>query len=204
MTELSKPKPKSTINPRVVQQQVSDIGRLSREIPDGVKIAMAGAIMAFSSLDVAAELFIWDIFGLNPDDGKLLTAMDSKDRFELAKKFSERYAIPIHEDAQKSADAWSLIRIIIEARNKMAHGVWSMIDGKTPVAVSFRIPTEQGTINSEHFSIDRMDEIQASCWKLKIAFDRMSKAAQTLPRTPPAQPPPTPSSPPEHPVGGGQ
>jgi len=204
MVEPNKPKPKSTINPKVKQQQVIDLKRISREIPDDVKVAMAGAIMAFSSLDVAAEMFIWDIFGLNPDDGKLLTPPDTKDRFDLARKFSDRYAIPIHEDEQKAADAWSLIRIIIEARNKMAHGIWNMIDDKTPIAVSFRIPTELGTINSEHFSIDRMNEIQSSCWKLKLAFERMSKAAQTLPRTPLAQRPPTPSNPPEHPVDGGQ
>lgn len=47
MAEPPKPKPKSKINPKVTQRQVSDTARLSHKIPDAVKVSMAGAIMRF-------------------------------------------------------------------------------------------------------------------------------------------------------------
>lgn len=153
---------------------------------------------------MSAEMFIWDVLRLSQEDGKLLTQMESKERFELAKKLSDRYGIPIHGNEQSNVEAWSLIRIITEARNKMAHGAWSMLDGSIPLVVSIRIPTEPGTINSEHFPIDRMDAMQASCWNLKKAFDAMAATARSSPRKLPEQGPQTQPSHPEHPVGGGQ
>ena len=62
-----------------------------------------------------------------------------KEKIELAKKFSERYRLPLHSNEQTTAEAWSAIRGAIEARNKMAHGVWMTIDLKTPIVVSSTI-----------------------------------------------------------------
>jgi len=112
---------------------------------------MADAIMAFSDMEMSAEQFVWDLLGLSPDDGKLVARIETKDKIELAKKFSERYRLPLHPNEQTSAEAWTAIRNAIEARNKMAHGVWMTIDLTTPIVVSYRIPIELGRINSEHF-----------------------------------------------------
>jgi hypothetical protein len=73
--------------PKIINYDLPDTSRLSKEIPNDVKIAIANAIMAFAEMEVSAETVIWDLTGLSIDDGKLLTRMDSKDKLELAKNY---------------------------------------------------------------------------------------------------------------------
>ena len=82
-----KPKPGSAKGDKIVQQNLSDAKRISKGVPDKIKLAMADAIMAFSDMEMSAEQFIWDLLGLSPDDGKLVTRIDTKDKIELAKVF---------------------------------------------------------------------------------------------------------------------
>jgi len=129
--------------------------------------------MAFSEMEMSAEHFIWDILGLSVDDGKLVTRIETKEKIELAKKLSERYFLPLHPNDQTTAEAWSAIRDAIELRNKMAHGVWRMIDAQTPIVVSYRIPIELGRINSEHFPFERIEAVAFLCLKAKKLFDAL-------------------------------
>jgi hypothetical protein len=99
-------KGKSTKGPQIINYSLSDTSRLSKKIPAAVKIAIANVIMAFAEMEVSAETVIWDLTGLSPDDGKLLTRMDSKDKLELTKKFSERYGLAIHPDARSLRSAF--------------------------------------------------------------------------------------------------
>jgi hypothetical protein len=156
-------KGKSTKGPQIINYSLSDTSRLSKKIPAAVKIAIANVIMAFAEMEVSAETVIWDLTGLSPDDGKLLTRMDSKDKLELTKKFSERYGLAIHPDSETAANIWSVIRQEVEARNKIAHGMWVMIDKKIPLAISYRIPTSLGRITGEQFPIDRLRLIADNC-----------------------------------------
>jgi hypothetical protein len=87
-----------------------DAKRISKGVPDKIKIAVADAIMAFSDMEMSAEQFIWDLLGWSPDDGKLLTRIETKDKIELAKKSSERYRLPLHPNEQTTAEAWTAIR----------------------------------------------------------------------------------------------
>src|ERR1700689_4135315 len=121
--------------PTIIQRNMSEASRITKGVPDQVKIAMASAVMTFSDMEMSAEQFIWDVLGLSVDDGKLVTQIDTKEKFELAKKLSERSRLPLHPNEQTTAEAWSAIRSAIEARNKMAHGVWVMIDNTTPIVV---------------------------------------------------------------------
>ena len=188
----------------VVQHQLTDASRLSRDIPDSVKLAIASVVMTFSELEMSAEMFIWEVLKLSDDDGKLVTQIDTKDKLELAKKLSERYAIPLHSNPQSAAEAWSVIRKLIEARNKVAHGVWSMIDRSMPIAVSYRIPVEPGSVNSEHFPISRMTTIADSCSRLRRRFDEMCAIARSLPKTPSPKPPTLKPNLPEFPLPNDQ
>jgi hypothetical protein len=144
---------------------------------------MASAIMAFAEMEMSAEHFIWDVMGLTADDGKLVTQIDAKEKMELAKKLSERYGLPIHPHPQTTADAWPAIRGAVEARNKMAHGVWRMIDGNAPTVISYRIPIDSGRINSEHFPLDRIEAVTSVCRMAKARFDLLCRhiAAQGRP-----------------------
>ena len=196
------PKAGSRKERTIVQQNLSDGSRITEGVPDTIKLAVASAIMAFSEMEMSAEHFIWDVLGLSGDDGKLVTQIDTKDKIELSKKLSERYGLPLHPNARTTAEAWSTIRSAIEARNKMAHGVWRMIDGTIPLVVSYRIPIELGRINSEHFPLDRIEAVASTCLKVKKLFDAMCVKIATDGR--PAAPPPaqTPDDP-EFPAGGG-
>ena len=172
-----KPKPGSARGNKTVQQNLSDAKRLSKGVPDKIKLA------------------IWDLLGLLPDDGKLVTRIDTKDKMELAKKFSERYRLLLHPNEQTTAEAWTAIRSAIEARNKMAHGVWMTIDLTTPIVVSYRIPIELGRINSEHFPLDRIEAVTRVCVGAKRLFDTLCLKISTEGRPPPPPVPPTPDDP---------
>jgi hypothetical protein len=187
-----KPKPGSAKGNKIVQQNLSDAKRISKGVSDKIKLAMADAIMAFSDMEMSAEQFIWDLLGLSPDDGKLVTRIETKDKIELAKKFSERYRLPLHPNEQTTAAAWTAIRNAIEARNKMAHGVWMTIDLATPIVVSYRIPIELGWINSEHFPLDRIEAVTRVCVRAKDLFDTLCVKIGTEGRPPPPPLPPTP------------
>jgi hypothetical protein len=162
---------------------------ITKGVPDQVKIAMASAVMTFSDMEMSAEQFIWDVLGLSVDDGKLVTRIDTKEKIELAKKLSERYRLPLHPNEQTTADAWSTIRSVIEARNKMAHGVWVMIDNTTPIVVSYRIPIELGGVNSEHFPLDRIEAVTSVCVKAKGLFDTLCAKIATEGRPVPSSSP---------------
>jgi hypothetical protein len=180
-------KPRSPKGPTIVQRSMSEASRITKGVPDQIKIAMASAVMAFSDMEMSAEQFIWGVLGLSIDDGKLVTQIDTKDKFELAKKLSERYRRPLHPNEQTTAEAWSAIRSAIEARNKMAHGVWVMIDNVTPIVVSYRIPIEPGQVNSEHFPLDRIDAVTSICVKTKGLLDTLCATIATEGR--PSPPP---------------
>jgi len=189
-----KPKLGSAKGRGIMQRNLSDAKRLTKGVPDKIKLGMADAIMAFSDMEMSAEQFIWDLLGLTADDGKLLTRIDTKDKIELAKKFSERYRLPLHPNEQSTAEAWTAIRNAIEARNKMAHGVWMTIDLTTPIVVSYRIPIELGRINSEHFPLDRIEAVTRVCNKAKGLFDTLCAKIATDGR-PELLSPPTPDDP---------
>ena len=182
--------------PTIVRYDLPEgTNRISKNIPDNIKLCIADAVMAYSEMEMSAETVIWDLTGLSMDDGRLLTEIEFKEKFELAKKFSERYRIPIHGNAQTSADIWTLIRVIVEARNKIAHGVWAMLDGKTPLAVSYRIDRRFGKVTGEHFPEARLKLIAEQCRKIRDLFDAMARHITSLPTRPEPQPPENSSQP---------
>lgn len=82
---FKKPKPGALKGP-IIQRNVSDASRIAKGVPDQIKIAMASAIMAFSDMEMSAEQFIWDVFGLSVDDGKLVTQIDTKGKNRAGEK----------------------------------------------------------------------------------------------------------------------
>lgn len=167
-------KNQKVLSAKVVQQDLPDDADISEEIPNEIKVAIASAVLAFSEMEMSAEHFIWDILGLSTDDGKLLTQIDTKEKFDKAKKLSERYELPIHANEKTAKEVWASVKLIVEARNKIAHGVWRMIDKTRPIVISYRIPIETGRINSEEFPLDRIKAIAVTSMKIKRLFDAMS------------------------------
>lgn len=176
--------------PKVIQKDIDPNSEISETIPENIKIAVASAIMAFSEMEMSAEFFIWDVLKLSHDDGKLLTQIDAKDKFQLAKKLSERYAVRIHPNSNTAINIWASIGTILEARNKIAHGVWRMKDKSIPIIFSIRMKTEPGSINSEHFPLDRLEAIADTSSKIKRYFDAMCTMISSLQQKPLPQPSP--------------
>jgi hypothetical protein len=52
-----KAKPGGSKDHKVVQRSLSDASRITKGVPDKIKIAMADAIMAFSDMEMSAEVF---------------------------------------------------------------------------------------------------------------------------------------------------
>ena len=70
-----------------------------------------------------------------------------------------------------------------------------MIDGTTPIVVSYRIPIEPGHVNSEHFPVDRIEAVTSVCLKAKGLFDKMCATITTEGMPAPPSPPPRPNDP---------
>jgi hypothetical protein len=79
-----------------------------------------------------------------------------------------------------------------------------MIDQTMPIVVSYRIPVEPGSVNSEHFPIARMIAMAKSCDGLRRRFDEMCVVARSLPKKPSPPPQSSKSTPPELPLANGQ
>jgi hypothetical protein len=194
---VKKQKPQNP--PKIIYQHLSNKNRLSKVIPANVKIAIAGAIIAFSEMESTVDVLIWRFAGLSADDGKLLLQVEAKEKFENAKKLSERYGIPAHPHSQTTLDIWANVRTLIEARNKIAHGVWRMIDKAAPISISHRLKSELGHDESEHFSLQRLRDIKRACERITRQFNLMIEQIEPLPARPLPQPRQPPASRPEYP-----
>lgn len=176
---------------------VDDLSRISFVIPDEIKIAFASAMMAFTAMEQSAEHLVWDLVGISYDDGRLLTRMDTKERFELLKVLMKRYNLPAHPNPKTTTEMWTAVRHLIEARNRMAHGAWHMLDQQTPIAVSTRLPTELGRVTGESFTLSRLNAIERQCLRVKRQLDDAAVRLSSSPPTRPLPPHPRTPSPPQ-------
>ena len=126
-----KPKPGLAKGNKIVQQNLSGSQRISKGVPDKIKLAMADAIMAFSDMEMSAELFIWDLLGFRRTTANLLRGSRRRTKSSWRKSFPNVIACRLIERANDRR-AWIAIRNAIEARNKMVHGVWMTIDLRPP------------------------------------------------------------------------
>lgn len=176
-----------------------DISRMSDDVPDDVKIALAEAIMAYAAMEGAAERLIWDITGLSYDDGRLLTSVDASNKFETLKKFIENYGLVIHYNQKTTQEMWTAIRQLMPIRNLLVHGIWAMLDGKIPITVSPRLKTTIGNVVGESFPLERLHAVARQSYKVKKAFDVVSERVRASPPVRPARYHPPASNPDENP-----
>jgi hypothetical protein len=165
------------------------IHEVTSGVPDNVKIAMANAIMTFSKVEQTLDSAIWIMAGLGYEDGRLLTAamLDTSDKADVAKKMAKRYGVDLESEKENPRTVWSVLRELIELRNKMAHGVWWMYRLTTPMVSSYRNRASSGELVAEEFSIRRMEGIAKQCEVIQRALDRIAEKAQALRGT---RPPP--------------
>jgi hypothetical protein len=162
-------------------------GRLSDDVPDAIKIALAEAVMAYAVMEGAAERLIWDITGLSYDDGRLLTRTDSSDKFETLKTLTEHYGLIIHYNRKTTQEMWTAIRQLMPVRNLIVHGIWAMLDHKISVTISYRLPTTTGNVVGEAFSLERLHAIARQCYRVKKSLDGLSDRVRASPPIRPAR-----------------
>jgi hypothetical protein len=168
-------------------------GRISHAIPQRVKTAIGNAIVAFAAMEAAAEALIWDFVGLSSDNGRLLTRMDARPKLELAKALSEKHRVLPHPHPQTTKDFWIMVRRLTDAQNRIAHGIWVVLDKKLPVAASYRLTADPGRVLGEAFPLDRLAEIASACGKSKKVFEEMAErhhSSQPKPQPPRHRPKP--------------
>ncbi len=186
------PKPSGRVRKRAakkmtldqVPEEISDLARMSVEIPDDVRIAIADVVMSFAAMETTAEHLIWELSGVSFDDGKLLTRMEAKAKLDLARKFIERYNLLKGHDKEKIVAFWRTIHFLVELRNKVAHGLWWMLDKKIPLCASYRMASGEGQVTAEAFPLERLRYITEENSRAKTNFDSMVKHVQSSPPKP--------------------
>ena len=157
---------------------LKDMSRVSRELPNEVKIAIADVVIAFSFMDSAAEQFIWQLCGLSFEDGRMLTTMDAKPKFNVLKQMVKRHKLTLTNPGLP-ATFWDTLDNLRDYRNQIAHGQWAMVDGSIPVTASFRIIDKQsGAIIADAFSIERLEAIARQCERCTAYLGRLGLAHQ--------------------------
>lgn len=158
--------------------QLNDMSKVSRDLPDPVKVAIADVIIAFSLLDAAAEQFIWQLCGLSFEDGRLLTTMDTRPKFNVLKALVLKRGITLSNPPLPDS-FWDTLDNLREYRNQVAHGQWAMYDRQVPITASFRIIDKQtGRIIADAFSIERMEAIASQCRRCFDYLGRLGTAHQ--------------------------
>jgi len=165
-------------------------GRLSDDMPDTIKIAIAEAIMAYAVMEGTAERLIWDITGLSYDDGRLLTRTDSSDKFEILRTLAENYGLIIHYSRKTTLEMWAAIKQLMPVRNLIVHGIWAMLDHQIPVTISRRFKTTTGNVLGEAFPLERLQAIARQCYHVKKYLDGLSNRVRASPPIRPARYPP--------------
>jgi hypothetical protein len=170
-------------------------GRLSDDMPDAIKIAIADAIMAYAVMEGTAERLIWDITGVSYDDGRLLTRTDSSDKFEMLKTLTENYGLIIHYSRKTTQEMWAAIKQLMPVRNLLVHGIWAILDRQIPITISHRLPTTTGNVVGEAFPLERLQAIAGQCYRVKKSLDGLSNRVRASPPIRPARYPPESPSP---------
>lgn len=157
---------------------VDDMSRVTYIIPENVKAAIADVVIQFARMEAAAEDLIWQICGLSFENGSLLTTMDARPKFELAKTLTARERITLTPPLPPTF--WETTQDLRTHRNSVAHGLWSMVDGAIPVSASFRDKDQQGKrIMGNAFPIDRLEAIARQCERCRTYLERLKEAHQT-------------------------
>jgi hypothetical protein len=152
---------------------VQDMSRVTFDIPTEIKIAIAEAIMSFSSLEATAESMIWDLLRLPYDEGRIVTQnMDAGRKFAMLHELLDM-RIPESSSLRPDKKIWSAIETTRASRNIAAHGIWAMVDNINPVVVRYRSSAGSQMVMGEAFPLLRLQAVQRLSGKLKRLLDTL-------------------------------
>jgi hypothetical protein len=148
--------------------ELTDISRVSFQIPSSVQKKIARAIMAFSLFESTVEMAIWDILKLDADDGRIFTRtmVASRKIGTLKEVIQRRSGGPI--SGVMNEDFWKLAGETATDRNTIAHGTWIWLDGSTPAVVSLRWMDQPNSISAITYPTGRLELVERSSKALDI------------------------------------
>ena len=178
------PRPPKEPNPSAeIRVTTGSWDRVSFGVPNSVKIAIADALLAFAEMEAAVEVLIWELTGMSYDDGRLLTRMDAKMKFDLAEKLAKSHGVHTPPPPGKTT-VWSAMTSLLQPRNTLVHGVWIMMDLITPAVISYRFPAAPEQIEAEVFDTERLEAVKRRSDLVRFNVDQMILKARALRATP--------------------
>jgi hypothetical protein len=130
--------------------------KISFDLPDDLKLAIADAVTSFAKLEMATEKLIWTLVGVSWSHGRMLTRMDTQPKFALLKKLVLEL-VPARDRKTIAPNIWRALDELREDRNDIVHAVWAIMDdshGSHPIVVSHRYSAPPDEIGSKPYSID--------------------------------------------------
>jgi hypothetical protein len=161
-------------------------------------------VVLWAKVENAMQDAIWQFLGLEPEDGRILTARnDAQDNILMLRSFAKRYL-----DAGRFEEFDKTVLKVIEARqedrNIIVHGAWGTLKPeRTPISTVLRRKSDVGEIAAETFSDSRMrqivddlsralDDVAALATELAALRDIASRPSPLGPNTPDASGPAAP------------
>ena len=127
--------------------------KISFDLPDDLKLAIADAVTSFAKLEMAIEELIWAFVGVSISHGRMLTRMDTRPKFELLKKLVLEF-VPVEQRKTIAPHLWKGLDQLREDRNDIVHGAWAILDGSKVVTVSHRYSAEPDEVGTKPYSIE--------------------------------------------------
>ncbi len=154
--------------------------------------------MSFSYLETAAEMMIWDLLNLSFDDGSLITSrMQADNKFALLRELLER---PTNDKLMPTKQFWKTLKTLSEARAKIAHGAWIMVDREMPMIMSHRFSGPRDVVMGEFFPLIRLRAFIRLTKRARKELEVISAGLGLQPVA--SAPPPQPDSPNHQPDQG--
>jgi phosphoenolpyruvate-protein kinase (PTS system EI component) len=124
--------------------------KVSRDIPDWVKLAIADAIMLFSRLEQEVIEIAWLIKGAEQKMERLKVA-----RNPATDNFSDIIAIIEEAAGQEVTALADTFDDLAKDRNLIVHGAWWIVDDHRPLVVWHKFIEDNESVMSEYYLRER-------------------------------------------------
>lgn len=136
---------------------VNDPSEIEWHVTGAIRRRIGSAIVACSYLEHTLEIAIWAFLKLESEDGKMLTSrMDMNRRQAMIKELINRYP---KDGITLDTQFWEILQTVIEARNKVIHGVWITAKGR-PAIASTKWRQFKDHMSLELFDHERLESLE--------------------------------------------
>lgn len=147
-------------------ERIKDPADIVWELPSYVQRQIGGAIVACSRLEHTLETVIWAFLKIDSEDGKMLTSrMEMTRRQAILKELIQRY--PKEGEQPIDSEFWETLQTVIEARNKISHGMWVLVKGR-PCIASSKWRKYKDFMELERYPYEKLLAVQQLAYKANV------------------------------------